>query len=192
MTDEERWTGLSPSWPAAEERLRTNPAALTDEQCALLEPTFGGVVRQKRADAIMAKYANQPSSTKAVSPAGRASAGWTSADLQRDGETFERWLKRVATRATPMAFFGELFAIVKEQRNEIIKLKTANAALEARVTGVEAKKHVTGVRFVGPYESGKTYYSGEEVQRGGYWQCVVPETATQPGTSMDWRLVHRR
>jgi hypothetical protein len=58
--------GLSPSWPLAEERFRTNPAALTDEQCALLEPSFGAMVRQKRADAIMAAARVSPSWRPAI------------------------------------------------------------------------------------------------------------------------------
>src|SRR5262245_18844362 len=71
--------------------------------------------------------------------------------------------------------------------------KTRDARLDALEAAVKEKR-VTGVRWAGPYEAGKTYYAGELCQRSGRWICLVPETTAAPGSSPTvWRLVvHRK
>jgi len=59
-------------------------------------------------------------------------------------------------------------------------------ALEAAVK----EKRITGVRWAGVYETGRTYREGEMAQKNGLWIATVPETMAAPGTApKDWKLL---
>ena len=78
---------------------------------------------------------------------------------------------------------------IAELKSELTAVRTATAALQARLAGLEGVKRGPAVTWAGPFEAGKTYHSGELVQRSGLWLALQQTTAAPGADPSAWRLV---
>jgi hypothetical protein len=123
-------------------------------------------------------------------------------DSLTSADGLKAWAEREADTACPAAVWAsswsqtlELLDVVAKRLNE---LKTAHAALQARIAGLEASatatKGVNGAVWGGVFETNHEYKSGEIVTHAGnVWICTVGATTAIPGSDpTSWRLVLRR